>query len=284
MTSVPASGPNGGQRGTVAIATKHRKELQFGPPLTALGFDVTVAEVDTDELGTFTGEIARPANQLDTARRKARWAIEHTGVRFGLASEGAFGPHPDVPFIAVGVELAVLIDDVDGIEVIERLVCRDINFAHLELTSTEIPETFLTTVRFPTHALIVSPTKSEGPFIKGIVDRSELDSAVASSIATHGTACVQSDMRAHLNPTRQRALAQLAELLAARIGTACASCAAPGWGVIGTEPGLPCEWCGSPTALIAADRYGCASVACDHEEVQLRGGVAPAGACTHCNP
>ena len=284
MTSVPASGPNSGQRGTVAIATKHRKELQFGPPLRLLGLDTVVAEVDTDQLGTFTGEIARPANQLDTARRKARWAIEHAGATFGLASEGAFGPHPEVPFVAVGVELAVFIDDVDGIEVVERLVCRDTNFAHLELTSAEIPETFLTTVRFPTHALIVSPTRAAGPFVKGIVDRAELDSAVASSIATHGTACVQSDMRAHLNPTRQRALGELAELLAIRLTAECPSCAALGWGVVQTEPGLPCEWCGRPTALIAADRYGCASVACDHEDVQLRGGVAPAGACSHCNP
>ena len=103
-------------------------------------------------------------------------------------------------------------------------------------------------------------------------------------IAAHGTACVQTDMRAHLNPTRQRALAQLAELLAARLATGCPSCAAPGWGVIASEPGLRCESCARPTSLTAADRYGCASNSCRHQGLRPRDGAAPPASCGHCNP
>ena len=283
---VMASQPScGGLRRTVAIATKHHKELQFGPPLRRLlGLDLVVAAVDTDELGTFTGEVARPANQLDTARRKARWAIEHAGTRFGLSSEGAFGPHPDAPFVPIGLELAVFIDAVDGIEVIERLICGETNFAHVMLTAADIPAKFLGAVGFPEHAVVVSPTRSDGPFVKGVQDRGRLDSTVAATIAAHGTACVQTDMRAHLNPTRQRALAQLAELLAARLATGCPSCAAPGWGVIASEPGLRCESCARPTSLTAADRYGCASNSCRHQELRPRDGAAPPASCGHCNP
>ena len=271
--------------GAVAFATQHRKELQFGPPLRrVLGLEVFVAGIDTDEFGTFTGEVPRPAGQLETAVRKARWGVEHTGARFGLASEGAFGPHPEVPFVAIGRELAVFVDSADTIEVVEGMICPDTNFAHVTLRSPEVPDDFLSAMGFPDHAVIVSPTESDGPFVKGIQDRATLDAAVAATFSEHGTAAVQTDMRAHLNPTRQRALAQLAERLATRISTRCPQCAACGWGIIGAEPGLPCEWCGRATSVIAGDRYGCASKACDHDELQRREGVASPGSCQFCNP
>lgn len=45
----------------VALATKHGKEAAIGPALAASpGLRVVVAaEVDTDRLGTFTGEVER---------------------------------------------------------------------------------------------------------------------------------------------------------------------------------------------------------------------------------
>jgi len=50
------------------MATKHDKTVLFGPALTeALGLEVIEAVVDTDVLGTFSGEIARVASPLDTA-------------------------------------------------------------------------------------------------------------------------------------------------------------------------------------------------------------------------
>ncbi len=70
---------------TLLIATKHRKEQVISPILEeALGVKCIVSEnIDTDVLGTFTGEVERTNSPLETARMKCE-----------LASEGSFGSHP----------------------------------------------------------------------------------------------------------------------------------------------------------------------------------------------
>lgn len=268
-----------------AIATKHDKQRQFGPPLARLvGLDVVVADVDTDLLGTFSGEVPRPAGPLETARRKARWALDHTGARIGLASEGSFGPHPDVPYVAIGVELAICVDELNGLEIVERVMSTNTNFQHLEVGQLPLSPTFLESTRFPSHALVVSPPGETTPMFKGLVDPGEVDHAIACCLERTGRALVQTDMRAHLNPTRQQALAELAERLARRIATPCAVCAAPGWGIVDVETGLPCEWCAQPTPLVAYDVFGCARTGCRERRRVPRVELAPAGQCPACNP
>ena len=61
------------------------------PPLPACRV-VVAAEVDTDRLGTFTGEVERPGPPRETALMKARLGQGATGLPCALASEGAFGP------------------------------------------------------------------------------------------------------------------------------------------------------------------------------------------------
>ena len=280
-----ASAPHPWSGVVAAMATKHGKERQFGPALVrALDVDLIVAEVDTDRLGTFTPEVEREGTALDTLRRKARWAMSHTDARFGVASEGSFGPHPELPFLAAGVELAVFIDGREGIEVVEQLVCTDTNFSHVVVDNPEIPEAFLTSVGFPGHAVIISSGPGLHPVAKGVQDRAVLSDALASCVAAGGHALIQSDMRAHLNPTRQRALTELAERLAIRLVNRCPDCGVGGWGVVDLEKGLPCEWCGQPTELVAAECFGCADTRCGHSETMSRSGHAPAGSCHRCNP
>ena len=64
--------PFHGQR--AAIATMHGGERVVGPALAQwFGLRLDRAEgVDTDTLGTFTGEIERQGSMLDAARAKAR--------------------------------------------------------------------------------------------------------------------------------------------------------------------------------------------------------------------
>ncbi len=50
---------------------------------------------------------------LETAVAKARLGMRQLGLPHGIASEGSFGPHPLVPFLAASTELIVLVDD-DG--------------------------------------------------------------------------------------------------------------------------------------------------------------------------
>lgn len=96
----------------------HDKDRAIGEPLSRLGLSVAlVADVDTDSLGAFTGEISRSGSMLDAALAKARLAMAHSGAPIGLGSEGAFGPHPIVPFLASGVGLIVLRDGERGLEI-----------------------------------------------------------------------------------------------------------------------------------------------------------------------
>ncbi len=65
----------------LVIATKHKKEKIIGPlAASRLGvLPVVPAGLDTDQLGTFTGEIERPADPLTTARKKCEMAMALTG-------------------------------------------------------------------------------------------------------------------------------------------------------------------------------------------------------------
>jgi hypothetical protein len=102
----------------------HGKEQAIAPVFLAiLNVIVAPAEgVDTDALGTFSGETPRRGTMLETAIAKARLGIERARLPFGIASEGSFGPHPLFPIIPAGFELLALVDDERGTTVHESLV------------------------------------------------------------------------------------------------------------------------------------------------------------------
>ena len=86
---------------TLVIASMHRKEEVLKPLLEqGLGITVQVEEgLNTDLLGTFSGEVARLADPLTTARKKCELALDLSGCDLALASEGSFGPHPAAFFL-----------------------------------------------------------------------------------------------------------------------------------------------------------------------------------------
>ena len=142
---------------------------------------------------------------------------------------------------------------------------------------------------FPAHALIVRPHVGDPgvAIAKGVRDPAQVHHYVelAASASSDGRARIETDMRAHMNPTRMAELALVAERLARRLATHCPLCSAPGWGRVDVITGLPCEDCGSFTDLVAAEVHGC--VACDYRaEVDHHDGVgfAPAARCPECNP
>lgn len=57
-------------------------------------------------------------------------------------------------------------------------------------------------------------------------------------VAVDGRVLLETDMRAHCNPTRMAAIRQLSFLLVRRLSSLCPSCGAPGWAVVDSEPGL----------------------------------------------
>lgn len=72
---------------------------------------------DTDRFGSFSRDVARNGSALDAARAKIAAAFKRVPqARVGLASEGSFGPHPQIPFLPVGSEIVLLIDRHSGLE------------------------------------------------------------------------------------------------------------------------------------------------------------------------
>lgn len=268
----------------------HGKERALAPPLAANpGLRLVVPDgLDTDALGTFTGEVERPAPPYATAVRKARLGMEASGLPRAVATEGSFGPHPHAPFVPGGVELVVYVDDELGIEVGEAAMSRQTTMGHA--TAVRLDDdllAFLERVRFPSHAVIVRQNIGDGAIAKGLRDRDAVAAAIARATrgSADGLARVESDLRADRNPTRMREIAAVARRLAGRLAMLCPSCRAPGYGVVATEPGLPCRVCCTPTAWVAREIEGCAR--CDRTRARPRSdglGAADPAHCPSCNP
>jgi len=283
--------PYAGRR--IALATRHGKEAALGAALReGLGAELVVPpELDTDALGTFSGEVARPGTMVEVAVAKARLAMAATGLPLGLASEGSYGPHPDIAFLGAGLELLTLVDDEQGLTISEQLLDDRPCFDQATAGSAGELDDFLERIGFPAHAVIVGPNQppDRGPFVKGVRDAAELAKAVRelSKASGDGLALIQSDMRAHMNPTRMAALGRLAAQLVERLQRLCPACGAPGFGVVGVETGLPCADCGGPSNLVSHRLLGCARPGCDHREAQPRDdGLTRADPwhCPFCNP
>ncbi len=250
------------------LATRHGKERLLARPLrVAPGLRLRVPpDLDTDALGTFTGEVARVGTPLEVARRKARLGMEAMGLPLGLASEGSFGPHPAIPFLPADHELLLFMDDERSVEVVEQMVSERTNYAQVAARSADDLDGFLARAGFPAHAVIVranavDTADAAAGIVKGIRDRAALAAAVTRCAAASNDrlARVETDMRAHMNPSRARVIRRLATRLARRLATLCPDCGAPGWGVVERVPGLPCGWCGAATDLTRAEVRGCAA-------------------------
>ncbi len=109
------SGEYGNSR--IILPTKHRKSTAIATPFwDRLTASVVEYDLDTDTLGTFSGEVERQGNAIQCARRKCEWAFELLGTEaeYCLASEGSFGPHPVLPFTPCDHELLYFIDRKQG--------------------------------------------------------------------------------------------------------------------------------------------------------------------------
>lgn len=275
---------------TAALATMHGKERAIAPAFAAIGLELTVpAVLDTDAFGTFSGEIPRVGTMLEVAVRKARAGMVRAGLKLGIASEGTFAPHPATGILQVGIELIVLVDDERGQVISESLISLATNFDRITAGPDGDLSAFLERAKFPSHGLVVRAhvAGAAAAVWKGITDSKALDRArgLACLTSGDGMAIVETDMRAHYNPTRMASIAELAQQLAARVARVCAHCGAPGYDVIERKSGLPCLECGTPTNLIAAERLGC-GVCGATEERPAPHGLPGAGSmhCPSCNP
>ncbi len=272
----------------IALATMHQKEQVIAPIFKrSLGAIVVVASpLDTDAFGTFTRDIQRPGSQIEAARIKAQKAIEMTGLELALASEGSFGPHPEIPYVAGNREVVLFLDLGRGLEIIGEHLSTDTNYSHTQVSSLAEAEVFAQKVGFPEHGLVVMPHSDSTEHIyKGITDPSALKSAItlAQTASTDGKVHLETDMRAMYNPTRMRVIAQATQTLVAKISSLCPQCATPGFSIKDVKLGLTCSLCGLPTNLPRSLIYSCLKCGFSQEQPAEQGFADPAH-CPYCNP
>ncbi|MCS6819602.1 MAG: hypothetical protein NZ522_06575 [Chitinophagales bacterium] len=273
---------------TLLIATKHGKEMAIAPLMErALRVKCVVAkDFDSDVFGTFSGEVPRENSPLETARNKCMAAMKQEGADLCIASEGSFGPHPLIPFAYCDEEWLLMKDMLHGLEFSHCEISSETNFDAREIVSERDLKEFAKKVRFPEHALILRPgEKNYNDMAKGVQSESMLLSVFRSIISKYGTCYVETDMRAHLNPTRMKVIARATEQLVLKLQKLCPVCGTPGFGVTRVNPGLPCELCGNPTASTLSYTLFCQK--CKHEQTQLypRGKqTEEARFCNWCNP
>jgi Zn ribbon nucleic-acid-binding protein len=272
----------------VALLTRHCKEKVIRPVLEpAIGCRIELVEgFDTDQLGSFTGDIPRAGTQLEAARRKARIGMMLSGLPHGLASEGSFGPDPMMGMTPWNVEYLIWIDDMLALEVVGRAQGKAY-FAHALTSDWAHAERFARQSGFPEHHLVIRPDTQDDPRIrKGISGWSELEAVfqAAQHESLSGSVFLQTDVRAHANPTRQNIIRYAAEDLLAKLKSSCPACDAPGFWIVDRITGLPCANCGVPTQETRAEVLGC--VKCQHRLTRFRTDLnaADPSRCSYCNP
>lgn len=274
----------------VVLTTKHKKYRVLAKPLQSeLGAIILTVEADTDQLGTFTGEVERADTARITALRKARMGLSGNGWKVGLATEASFGPDPYSPFHSIHVEWIAFVDENCGLEITDSIQTRITNFNSSVVRPGQDISMFLEATSFGSHGLIVRANvpKSGGVVFRGVTDYSELSKCIrtAAQQSADGRARLDTDMRADQNPTRMDVIGQLGLRLARRLRSQCVSCLAPGWGLVEVKRGMPCESCSAPTSLAYLEVFGCALCGRSEEKPRNDGlKLAPAGNCDYCNP
>jgi hypothetical protein len=273
------------------LATKHQKEKVIAPILEAeLGLEILVPEdFNTDIFGTFTREVKRPGNQVEAARLKVKKALELTGESLAIASEGSFGPHPEIPFIFSNREVVILLDKTHDLEIIGEELSPDTNHNYLVVESVKQALKFARKVGFPEHGLVIMfdefITSSE--IIKGITTEEKLIEAVNFVLKSSptGKAHLETDMRAMYNPTRMKNIEKATRDLLKKINSCCPKCSMPGFEITRRIRGLPCALCDMPTSLTRAVIYQCQKCDFIQEKLFPHGNeYAEPVNCSYCNP
>ena len=255
----------------IVLSTKHAKSGALSAPFwQTLKASMIEYPVDTDALGTFPSKGSRAGNTIECARRKCQLSLRRLGekVRFALASEGSFGPHPFLPGRASDFEVLYFIDREHGFQLHLSCLSAKTNFAMRAVGSMDELKTFAAKALFPAHGLILRPNRGDDRELvfKGVDSDEALETAFRESVkhSADRKAWVETDMRAMFNPTRMKVIAELGGGLAERLAALCPKCRTPGWGRVLLQPGMECGDFEGGVAVGDSEVHGC--VKCGHEE------------------
>lgn len=272
----------------IVIATKHEKEKVIAPILQQT-FDLEVIvppDFDTDQLGTFSGEIDREEDPLSTARKKCLMAMELSACDLAISNEGSFGPHPSIPFAYADDEIMFLLDKKNELEIFVRVLTTETNFNARTIESKEELKAFAQLTKFPSHALIIKREKDDlTDMEKGITDSSTLLALFDRFKKESGAAYIETDMRAMYNPTRMQVIEQASHKLVKKMLSLCPQCSTPGLGITMIKEGLPCHFCHRPTRSILSYVYECQKCTYAREELYPNDKkYEDPMYCDYCNP
>ena len=278
--------PFDGER--VYLGTKHNKEIALAPHFQKIGMRCETVEIDTDEFGTFTGEVERTGSVKDTLRKKIQAVLKtKPDARFVLASEGSFGPHPFIGFIQSAHEVLLFFDKQTGLEVFAEELSTETNHDEIEFGPKDDLQSFLDRVGFPTHGIIARPKGISSQAFKGLTDWQKVGQAIIDCFlnSKETKVVLSTDMRASFNPTRMSIISKAGEKLLARLTSFCPSCSVIGFGPVKGVKGLPCSDCGLATQVVKEIIHSCLSCkfeASHDREDGLK--FANPAECEFCNP
>jgi len=215
---------------TCLIVSKHQKEIVIAPILKAkLGMIcVSNSTIDTDALGTFTGDIERVKSPYETVKEKCLLAMNQPKIDFIIANEGSFGLHPFIPLITADEEFICLYDVHENEFITEKMLFYETNFSSVKITNLVELDTVLLNLKFPSHGIIL---RSTGVIIKDLFDLSIIRSSINKILIQEGYCFIDTDMRAMHNPTRMKCIEQLTNRLAKTLLSSCDEC---GWHIAPT--------------------------------------------------
>ncbi len=273
---------------TLLVATKHQKEKIVAPLFEkAFGSKVVATEnFDTDQMGTFSGEIERLEDPITAARMKCEKAYAMTGIDLVLASEGSFGPHPSLIFLPCNEEILFLKDFKHQLEVVIRSQSLETNFTSQTYSTPEALKEFLFHAKFPKHYLILKKSANDlSDMTKGISSNRQLKKLIQEKLSKFGTFFLETDMRAFANPTRRKHIRKATRQLIKQMKALCPVCDRPGFSMKEVVRGLPCGDCSRPTSGILQWVYTCEG--CSYIKVRNNRknfGFQDPMYCDFCNP
>lgn len=276
---------------TALLATIHKKEQAIAPILNdKLGLQVhSFAGVDTDAFGSFSGDIPRAGSQYQAALAKIE-AVEKLAPNYHLflASEGAFYPHPDAPFITLNTELILFVDRKNNLEIQAWNHTVNNNFRSKAVGAYNTLKAFAEELGFPNQGLILKLMHGDEllQVVKDIETWPDLLFTYNSLTEnTKATLVAETDMRAHKNPMRMESIKQCADKLASLLLSTCPQCQTPGFTVVDTKPGLPCSYCGFPTRSALYSVCTCSACGYSISKKYPQGKQAEDPVyCDNCNP
>ncbi|MDF2379691.1 MAG: hypothetical protein P1V18_05770 [Candidatus Gracilibacteria bacterium] len=274
---------------TALLATQHQKEKVIAPILeSALGITVLVPkEINTDQFGTFTREKKRHGTAQEVVKKKALHALDTFGGDLSIASEGSFGNHPSIPFIISNQEIVTLIDKKHQLTISGVITTAKTNLWSQYISNTTELKTLIKKHDFPNHGLLLRyhPHLNFG-IHKDIKTSPEILHKASKMLSKPfiKKIYVETDMRAHRNPTRMKAIQLATESLLKNIKSLCPSCNLPGYIVKKTKGQKNCKECKTPTKIPLYNISICQH--CNHKENTHIGIETEVKAmyCNYCNP